>query len=278
MEKQQEKDEGFMKKMLNIGCGHRYHKDWVNIDVDPATPEVMKADITRGLPFADNSFEVVYHSNVLEHLPSQLGKHLIKECYRVLRPGGVLRINLPDLEKMVREYLANMEKARSGDRMAAHNYNWILIEMFDQVSRNYSGGEMASYLSQPVLPNPDYLRKRLGAYADNWRAKMNNPVTKPGFTEKIKRVARRPELLRRLWHKLVLTSKEREYLKIGRFRLGGEVHYHMYDAWSLRELLAQEGFKQIEVMDPVTSQINGWTGYDLDSADDGAALVMEAIK
>ena len=39
VEKQKENVKVFMKKMLNIGCGHRYHKDWVNIDVDPAGPE-----------------------------------------------------------------------------------------------------------------------------------------------------------------------------------------------------------------------------------------------
>ena len=32
-------------KMLNIGCGHRYHPEWTNIDVDPASAEVMKVDI-----------------------------------------------------------------------------------------------------------------------------------------------------------------------------------------------------------------------------------------
>ena len=63
MEERQTKS-AIMKKMLNIGCGHRFHRDWVNIDVDPASPEVIKADIINGIPYPDNHFDVVYHSNV----------------------------------------------------------------------------------------------------------------------------------------------------------------------------------------------------------------------
>ena len=167
-----------MKKMLNIGCGHRFHKDWINIDIDPASPEVKKVNIMGGLPYPDNSFDVVYHSNVLEHLPRQKGKEMIAECYRVLKPGGILRINIPDLERICREYLLNMEKASAGDVMAANNYDWMLIEMLDQVSRNKSGGEMAEYLSQTQLPNPEFLKQRLGSYIDEWRKKMNEPKNK----------------------------------------------------------------------------------------------------
>ena len=267
-----------MKKMLNIGCGHRFHRDWVNIDVDPASPEVIKADIINGIPYPDNHFDVVYHSNVLEHLPAHLGKKMIQECYRVLKPGGLLRINVPDMEKLSREYLANMEKAAAGDKHAAHDYDWILIEMLDQVSRNNSGGEMASYLSQSELPNREYLKKRLGSYVDNWREKMNSPKKKQGLIDKIKIVLRNPALLRRAWHKLVLTKKEREFLKIGRFRMSGEVHYQMYDRYSLTRLLKGTGFNNPVVRDPINSELPGWSDYNLDSPDDGAALIIEAKK
>lgn len=267
-----------MKKMLNIGCGHVYHPGWTNIDVDPATPEVMKADIIKGLPFPDNSFDVVYHSNVLEHLPSHMGNDMIRECYRVLKPGGVIRINVPDLEKICREYLNNMEKAAAGDALAGHNYNWILIEMLDQVSRNTSGGEMGTYLSQPTVPNPDYLRSRLGNYYDNWRSNLSKPRQKKSMTEKIKYLWRHPDRLKRIWYAIVLSKKERNWLSIGKFRLGGEVHYHMYDRYSLKALLTQKGFKQVEIKTPVDSRVEGWTNYKLDYPNDGAGLFVEAIK
>jgi predicted SAM-dependent methyltransferase len=267
-----------MKKMLNIGCGHRYHTDWVNIDVDPATPEVMKADIIKGLPFSENTFDVVYHSNVLEHLPSDLGQNMIAECFRVLKPGGILRISVPDLEKICREYLSNMEKASKGDNAAAHAYDWILIEMLDQVSRNKSGGTMAEYLSQPVIPNPGYLRARLGEYFDNWRNDIAKPRVKKSLGEKIRFILKHPGRLKRLWHAIVLSKKEREWLEIGRLRLGGEVHYHMYDRYSLERLLLEKGFHGVKVQTPVDSLIPGWTAYNLDYTSDGAGLFIEAIK
>ena len=267
-----------MKKMLNIGCGHRFHKDWINIDIDPASPEVKKVNIMQGLPYADNSFDVVYHSNVLEHLPWQKGKEMIAECYRVLKPGGILRINIPDLEKICREYLLNMEKASAGDVMAAHNYDWMLIEMLDQVSRNKSGGEMAEYLSQTQLPNPEFLKQRLGSYIDEWRKKMNEPKNKKSFIEKIKYVLRHPDRLKKIWYAIVLSKKEIDYLNIGRFRVGGEVHYQMYDRYSTERLMKKTGFSKIEFKSPVTSNIENWASFNLDSPDDGAALLAEAFK
>ncbi len=267
-----------MKNMLNIGCGHRFHKDWENIDVNPASPQVKKVNIINGLPYADNSFDVVYHSNVLEHLPLKYGKKLAAECYRVLKPEGILRINVPDLEKMCREYLYQMERAIKGDAMAIHNYNWILIEIFDQVSRNTSGGEMANYLSQEEIPNIDFLRKRLGGYVDNWRKMMKQSAERKSFLEKIRFVIRHPDRLKKIWHNIVLSKEERNYLNIGRFRMAGEIHYHMYDRFSLEMLLQQSGFQHITLKTPVTSDIENWSSYNLDSADDGAAILMEAVK
>ena len=119
--------------MLNVGCGHRYHKDWINIDVDPASPEVKKVDIIKGLPFPDDHFDVVYHSNVLEHLPLHMGTTMMSECFRVLKPGGLIRINVPDLEKIARGYLREMEKAISDQKNQSPDYDWMLIEMFGEV-------------------------------------------------------------------------------------------------------------------------------------------------
>jgi len=270
--------ENNMKKKLNIGCGHRFHRDWVNIDIAPASPEVKKVNILQGLPYPDNSFDVVYHSNVLEHLPKQKGAEMILECFRVLKPGGILRINVPDLEKICCEYLSNMEKAISGDEIAAHNYDWMLIEMLDQVGRNKGGGEMAEYLSQPQLPNIEFLRHRLGSYIDEWRKKMNEPRRKKSLPDKIKFVLQHPDRIKKIWYAIVLSKKERQYLDIGRFRLGGEVHYQMYDRYSIEKLLKKTGFSRIEFKTPVTSNIENWVSFDLDSPDDGAALLTEAFK
>ncbi len=54
----------------------------------------------QGIPFPDRSFDVVYHSHVLEHLSKSEASKFLKECSRVLRPQGVLRVVVPDLEEI----------------------------------------------------------------------------------------------------------------------------------------------------------------------------------
>ncbi|MEQ8880789.1 MAG: methyltransferase domain-containing protein, partial [Cyclobacteriaceae bacterium] len=121
-------------RYLNVGCGKRFHKDWLNIDVLPADPGVIHCDVTKGLPLEDNDLDVVYHSHVLEHIPKAKVKAFLNECYRVLKPGGIIRIAVPDLEGIVRNYLKYLDQNldQSSDESRA-NYDWMMLELYDQV-------------------------------------------------------------------------------------------------------------------------------------------------
>lgn len=92
-------------KLLNLGCGSRFHPAWVNIDTAPAEPSVVAHDLREGIPFPDAEFDAVYHSHVLEHFPKRSAGPFLAECLRVLRPGGILRVAVPDLERIARGYL-----------------------------------------------------------------------------------------------------------------------------------------------------------------------------
>ena len=105
---------------------------------------------------------LVYHSHLLEHFSKCDARKLLKECFRVLKTGGVIRIAVPDLEKIAREYLRNLEAALQGNENATKNYEWILLELYDQTVRNEPGGEMAKFLFQKRLPNEDYIVERIG--------------------------------------------------------------------------------------------------------------------
>ena len=48
--------------MVNLGCGHRHHPDWINIDIASTGPGVMAHNLSLGIPLADGSADVVYHS------------------------------------------------------------------------------------------------------------------------------------------------------------------------------------------------------------------------
>jgi predicted SAM-dependent methyltransferase len=149
-------------KLLNLGCGNRFNDSWINLDFTSSNPKVKSHNFLNGIPFEDVSIDVVYHSHVLEHFSKTDGVNFIKECYRVLKPNGIIRIAVPDLERIAKEYLMNLEKATNGESGAELNYDWIMLEFYDQTVRNYSGGEMAKYLFQEKINNEDYVFGRIG--------------------------------------------------------------------------------------------------------------------
>ena len=149
------------KALLNLGCGTDYHSAFVNIDL-VAAPGVISHDLKHGIPFPDASYDLVYHSTVLSHLRPLDALGLMRECCRVLRPGGVLRVVTEDLEQMCRVYLQKLEAACNGDSASAKDYEWMCLELYDQATRERSGGGMVDYLRQDPLPNEGFVRSRVG--------------------------------------------------------------------------------------------------------------------
>lgn len=95
---------------LNIGCGTDYKEDWVNVD-NNSDENIERLDLNwdmrNPLPFEENSVDYVFNEHFLEHLTVEEGQVVIKDLMRVLKPGGVLRIAVPDLEVVVNKYLKN---------------------------------------------------------------------------------------------------------------------------------------------------------------------------
>lgn len=158
--------------LLNLGCGSTYHKDWKNIDFISNSEYVQRHNLLKGIPLEENSVDILYHSHVLEHFSKEDGKKFIQECYRVLKRDGIIRIAVPDFEKIAREYIKNLESAETGDLSGIANYEWITLELFDQMVRNKSGGLISSYLSSSFLPNEEYIFKRWGSEAKMLRGAL----------------------------------------------------------------------------------------------------------
>lgn len=120
---------------INLGCGPVAPEGWVNIDrspglvldkvpglrgmlgrvrllpADQANAEwpgkVMHRDVRKGLPFPPGGVDVIYSSHMLEHVPRDTARKILRDCRRVLKDGGLIRVAVPDIRALVDAYLAD---------------------------------------------------------------------------------------------------------------------------------------------------------------------------
>ena len=154
-------------QVLNLGCGYQTSARCINIDwslpirlkgspvgrmlapvvvtgerreaYDAMTGDVMRHDLRKGIPFADQSVDGVYHSHLLEHIDRSAVPGFLAEVKRVLKPGGVHRIVVPDLEVEARRYISSLESAMAGDSSPA-DHEWNILLLIDQMVRKESYG------------------------------------------------------------------------------------------------------------------------------------------
>lgn len=179
-------------KILNLGCGSKTspHSDVTNIDwsillrirsnplLRALAPvllngdrlrrfqnmpnNLMVHDLSRGIPFPDASVDVVYHSHVLEHLDRDVAHGFIRECARVLRPGGLIRIVVPDFEFCCRNYLNHVGLCEKEGESAIGDHDSLFEPMLLQSVRREAHG---TSLQPPLRRNVEnlllgYARKR----------------------------------------------------------------------------------------------------------------------
>lgn len=112
---------------LNLGCGFHTPSGWLNVDYAigawlAKTPgfatinkkfkiinlnwsnDIFLCDLTKKLPWDDDSVDIIYSSHSLEHLSKIEGRYLLRECHRLLKPNGIIRIIVPDLKVIINRY------------------------------------------------------------------------------------------------------------------------------------------------------------------------------
>jgi predicted SAM-dependent methyltransferase len=141
---------GRRRLRLHLGCGQALLHGWINMDCYPPTPaqgtEVLMLDMRRRWPLAGGCASALFSEHFLEHLPFETVRgHILSEIYRVLEPGGHIRIGVPNGEYFVEQYVASKrgtaealyEQARQGKspmmmlNEVAHGYGHYFVYDFE---------------------------------------------------------------------------------------------------------------------------------------------------
>ena len=197
--------------ILNLGCGTRTSPQMVNIDFSiyqrlrksPIGPAIAAAalngyrreqfdsmhddvvvhNLRKGIPAESNSVDAVYHSHVFEHIDRDAIPGFLAEVLRVLRPGGVQRIVVPDLETLVRDYLDSLNSG-------AADHDVMVSNIFLQCTRREAAG---TSLQRPLRRRIENLvlgsaRRRGETHQWMWdRRNLQDVLEEAGFVD-VKRV------------------------------------------------------------------------------------------
>lgn len=91
-------------KKLQIGAGLNYLNGWLNVDYLPSSDKIIFLDVTEKFPFKDNTFDYILAEHMIQELTYDQACFMLKECYRILKPGGKIRVSIDDLEILVGIY------------------------------------------------------------------------------------------------------------------------------------------------------------------------------
>lgn len=197
--------------VLNLGCGTRTSARCVNLDWSPylrlkrsrfgqfVAPAVLRGsrlerfhtldrhvhlhNLRKGIPFADASVDAVYHSHFLEHLDRDSVPAFLNDVFRVLKPGGVQRVVVPDLERLCREYLADLDRC-AGEPSPSHDQ--YVFRMIEQCVRREASGTMRQRPLRRAVENRLLGDARRRGETHQWmydRVNLASALVQAGFTD-----------------------------------------------------------------------------------------------
>jgi SAM-dependent methyltransferase len=270
-------------KGLNLACGPVYiaSESWINVDYHSVGPAVIACDLLKDLPFPPASFDLLYSSHFLEHLPRDVVLSFLYECRRVLKPGGVIRLVLPDCEELFSQFLS----FRSRNLHAEADF--LLVTIIDQCVRQRAGGQLGDFYSRIDAMDPasrsywtDFVADYTGEFLDDQqspgvlgahssRSRSLLPAALAGAFSR-----RSPQdLLRRIRFKihqlglsLLLPEFRRQNVS---FTPIGERHCWLWDFHQLAAVLRSAGFVSVVRQSHLSSMVDHFPFYPLDATMNG---------
>jgi predicted SAM-dependent methyltransferase len=98
---------------LNVGSFVSMFPDWRNSDIIPGLEQYAQQhgftysrwSMADPIPYDDGIVDLIFSCHALEHVPRDVAAHFLRECHRVLKPGGIVRLLVPDAEVLCKAYL-----------------------------------------------------------------------------------------------------------------------------------------------------------------------------
>jgi predicted SAM-dependent methyltransferase len=95
-------------RKVQLGAGSSRLAGWLNTDIEPGGDGLAYLDATKRFPFDDESIHYIFSEHVIEHLTYDEGKAMVAEAFRVLVPGGKMRVSTPDLMQFIALFNNNL--------------------------------------------------------------------------------------------------------------------------------------------------------------------------
>ncbi len=136
--------EGLGQKKLNLGGGGdchpvKHYENYVAVDLETSAEFGISHDLTKPIPIQSDSVDTVLSEHFFEHIPAQYGVLLVNECLRILKPGGNLRIAVPDYgsPKNKKAFLNKFDPKHT-DHVEFPTYDWVKKLAASSEAKNYS--------------------------------------------------------------------------------------------------------------------------------------------
>jgi predicted SAM-dependent methyltransferase len=238
-------------------------------------PNTRYVDLSAApLPFPDATFDAVYAYHIFEHLTPLHGERCARQIFKLLKPGGIWRISVPDLESACRDYLRMLDTAaHEPTPRNVLRYRWAVMVIFEQMVRDRSGGQMLE-----AIKRGEYDAAQMQEmFGDALRSIIERSAAAEANDARAGSRHRGRSFFRSVLRSLYRAAQRAAGKKFppaadyGRMdpRETKEAVQWMYDRLSLRLLLEHAGFEAVRQVDHASSSIPRWSQYDFDRANHG---------
>ena len=96
----------------NLGCGNDIEQGYINVDTRNADGVDLVHDISLGMPCGEGDADEIFAQDILEHFSFRVTETMLCQWFRALKPGGTLTVQVPNIDKHIRDYWSDRQDKR----------------------------------------------------------------------------------------------------------------------------------------------------------------------